>query len=62
MCISQTRTYWKAGTDILSLEMQKWNISGYRAQKVDKKNDIIRLVLFFPKVVVKWPIYVLYAE
>ena len=33
-------------------EMQKWNISRYRAQKVDEKNDIIRLVMFTSKVMV----------
>ena len=26
--------------------MQKWNISTYRAQRLDEKNDVIRLVMF----------------
>ena len=30
--------------------MQKWNISRYRAQIVDEKNDDIRLVMFTSKV------------
>ena len=29
--------------------MQKWNISTYRAQRVDEKNDVIRLVMFTSK-------------
>ena len=33
-------------------EMQKWNISTYRAQRVDEKNDVIRLVIFISKVMV----------
>ena len=32
--------------------MQKWNISTYRAWIVDEKNDVIRLVMFTPKVMV----------
>ena len=32
--------------------MQKWNISTYRAQRVDEKNDVIGLVMFTSKVVV----------
>ena len=32
--------------------MQKWNISTYRAQRVDEKNDVIRLVMFTSKVMV----------
>ena len=32
--------------------MQKWNISTYRAQRVDEKNDVICLVMFTSKVVV----------
>ena len=32
--------------------MQKSNISTYRAQRVDEKNDVIHLVMFTPKVVV----------
>ena len=32
--------------------MQKWNISTYRAQRVDEKNDVICLVMFTPKVMV----------
>ena len=30
--------------------MQKWNISTCRAQRVDEKNDIIRLIKFTSKV------------
>ena len=33
-------------------EMQKWNISTYRAQRVDEKNDVICLVMFTSKVMV----------
>ena len=33
-------------------EMQKWNLSTYRAQRVDEKNDIICLVMFTSKVLV----------
>ena len=29
--------------------MQKWNISTYRARRVDEKNDATRLVVFTPK-------------
>ena len=32
--------------------MQKWNISTYRAQRVDEKNDAICLVMFTSKVMV----------
>ena len=32
--------------------MQKWNISTYTAQRVDEKNDVIRLVMFTSKVMV----------
>ena len=32
--------------------MQKWNISTYRAQRVDEKNDVICLVMFTSKVMV----------
>ena len=32
--------------------MQKWNISTYRAQRVDEKNDVICLVIFTSKVMV----------
>ena len=32
--------------------MQKWNISTYRAQRVDEKMDVIRLVMFTSKVMV----------
>ena len=32
--------------------MQKWNISTYRAQRVDEKNDVIFLVMFTFKVMV----------
>ena len=32
--------------------MQKSNISTYRAQRVDEKNDVIHLVMFTPKVMV----------
>ena len=32
--------------------MQKWNISKYRSQRVDQKNDFIRLVMFTSKVMV----------
>ena len=32
--------------------MQKWNISKYRSQRVDEKNDVIRLVMFTSKVMV----------
>ena len=32
--------------------MQKWNISTYRAQRVDEKNDVICLVMFNSKVMV----------
>ena len=32
--------------------MQKWNISTYRAQRVDEKNDVICLVMFTFKVMV----------
>ena len=32
--------------------MQKWNISAYRAQRVDVKNDVIRPVMFTSKVMV----------
>ena len=32
--------------------MQKSNISTHRAQRVDEKNDAIRLVMFTPKVMV----------
>ena len=49
MCILQTRTYWKAGTS------QKWNPLSKlkdRAQRVDKKNGVIRLVIFTPTVMV----------
>ena len=30
--------------------MQQWNISRYRAQRVDEKNDVVRLVMFTSKV------------
>ena len=33
-------------------EMQKLNISTYRAQKVDEKKDVIRLIMFTSKVMV----------
>ena len=52
MCILQTRTYWKPGTEILSFEIQKRNISVYRTQRAVQKNYVIRLVLFTPKVMV----------
>ena len=52
MCILQTRTYWKPGTEILSFELQKGNISVYRTQRAVEKNYVIRLVLFTPKVMV----------
>ena len=55
MCILQTWTYWKVGphgTEILRFQMQKWNISTYRAQRVDEKNDAICLVMFTSKVMV----------
>ena len=32
--------------------MQKSNISSYWAQRVDEKNNVIRLVMFTPKVMV----------
>ena len=32
--------------------MQKWNISTDRAQRVDKKNGVICLVMFTPEVMV----------
>ena len=32
--------------------MQKWNISTYRAQRVDEKNDVICVVMFTSKVMV----------
>ena len=32
--------------------MQKWNISTYRAQRVDEKNDFICLVMLTSKVMV----------
>ena len=32
--------------------MQKWNISMYRAQRVDEKNDVICVVMFTSKVMV----------
>ena len=32
--------------------MQKWNISTNRAQRVDKKIGVIRLVMFAPRVMV----------
>ena len=31
--------------------MQKWNISTDRAQWVDEKNGVIRLVMFTPRVI-----------
>ena len=55
MCILQTRTYWKAGTS------QNWNkVFGIqnlsklkdRAQRLDKKNGVICLVMFTPTVMV----------
>ena len=30
--------------------MQKSNISTFRAQRVDKRNDVVHLVMFTPKV------------
>ena len=33
-------------------EIQKWNISIYRTQRVDEKNDVIYLVIFTSKVMV----------
>ena len=33
-------------------EIQKWNISIYRTQRVDEKNDVICLVIFTSKVMV----------
>ena len=32
--------------------MKKWNISTYRAERVDEKNGVFRLVLFTPKVMI----------
>ena len=32
--------------------MQKWNISTYRAQRVDEKNDVICLVMFISNVMI----------
>ena len=32
--------------------MQKWNISTYRARRIDEQNDVIRLVMFTSKVMV----------
>ena len=32
--------------------MEKWNISTDRAQRVDEKNQVIRLVIFTPRVMV----------
>ena len=32
--------------------MQKWNISTYRAQRVDEKNDVICVVMFTSKVMI----------
>ena len=32
--------------------MQKWNILTYRSQKVDEKNDVIRLVMLTSKVMI----------
>ena len=33
-------------------EMQKWNIATDRAQRVDEKNGVIRLVMFTPRLTV----------
>ena len=32
--------------------MKKWNISTYRAERVDEKNGVFCLVLFTPKVMI----------
>ena len=55
MCILQTRTYWKAGASrkwYLVFEIQNWSKLKDRAQRVDKKKEVIRLVMFTPIVIV----------
>ena len=55
MCILQTRTYWKVGTSRnwkYIFEIQNWNILTHRAQRVDEKNRVIRLVMFTSRVMV----------
>ena len=45
----QTRTYWKAGTSRkwnLVFEIQNWSKLKERAQRVDNKKEVIRLVMF----------------
>ena len=34
------------GLNFEGMEMQKWNIPVYRSQRVDKKNEVICLIMF----------------
>ena len=55
MCILQTRTYWKAGTSQnwnYVFGIQNWRKLKDRAQRVDKKNGVICLVMFTPTIMV----------
>ena len=55
MCILQTRTYWKAGTSQnwnKVFGIQNWSKLKDRAQRLDKKNGVICLVMFTPTVMV----------
>ena len=56
MCILQTRTYWKVGTpwtlNFKILKCKNKNISTDRAQRVNEKNEVIRLVMFTSTVMV----------
>ena len=40
------------GLKFYVFKIQKSNISTYRAKSVDEKNEVIRLVMFTPKVMV----------
>ena len=55
MCILQARTYQKAGISWKwneGFEIQNWSKLKDKAQIVDKKNGVIRLVMFTPRVMV----------
>ena len=55
ICILQTRIYWKVGTSRNwneVFEIQNWNILTDRAQRVDGKNGVIRLVILTPRIMV----------
>ena len=55
ICILQTRTYWRAGTSQnwnSVFEIQNWSKLQDRAQRADKRNGAIHLVMFTARIMV----------